>query len=127
MSNRPPGDNPPRRPRTSKAKLCSFCGRNAREVGPLVEGPEGVQICANCVDLCQTLVRQERRRMARMHPMFESIPPPREIKEYLDRQANDPAGGLRRGQDLRQWIQQQFGVLYSLPGIYDLLPGTEFD
>ena len=84
MSNRPPGDKPPRRPRTSKAKVCSFCGRNAREVGPLVEGPEGVQICANCVELCQSLVRQERRRMAGAHPMFESIPAPREIKEYLD-------------------------------------------
>jgi len=44
-----------------------------------------------------------------------------QIKDYLDRQADDPTAGLRRGQDLRQWIQQQFGVLYSLPGIYDLL------
>ena len=44
-----------------------------------------------------------------------------QIKKYLDCQADDPAGGVRRGQDLRQWINQQFGVLYSLPGIYDLL------
>jgi transposase len=44
-----------------------------------------------------------------------------QIKKYLDYQADDPTGGVRRGQDLRQWIHQQFGVLYSLPGIYDLL------
>ena len=44
-----------------------------------------------------------------------------QIKKYLDCQADDPTGGVRRGQDLRQWIHQQFGVLYSLPGIYDLL------
>ena len=44
-----------------------------------------------------------------------------QIKKYLDCQADDPTGGVRRGQDLRQWVHQQFGVLYSLPGIYDLL------
>ena len=44
-----------------------------------------------------------------------------QIKKYLDCQVDDPAGGVRQGQDLRQWIHQQFGVLYSLPGIYDLL------
>ena len=44
-----------------------------------------------------------------------------QVKRYLDYQADDPTGGVRRGQDLRQWIHQQFGVLYSLPGIYDLL------
>ncbi len=44
-----------------------------------------------------------------------------QIKKYLDYQADDPKGGVQRGQDLRQWIHQQFGVLYSLPGIYDLL------
>ena len=44
-----------------------------------------------------------------------------QIKKYLDSQADDPTGGVRRGQDLRQWINQHFGVLYSLPGIYDLL------
>ncbi len=50
----------------------------------MVEGPDGVEICANCVDLCQTLIRQERRRTARTGPTFQSIPAPREIKEYLD-------------------------------------------
>jgi transposase len=45
----------------------------------------------------------------------------RQICEYLDRTADDPHQGVRRGQDLRQWIEQQFGVMYTLTGIYGLL------
>jgi transposase len=41
--------------------------------------------------------------------------------EYLDRTAADPRAGVRRGEDLRRWIEQRFGVLYTLPGIYALL------
>lgn len=44
-----------------------------------------------------------------------------QIRDYLDQQAADPHGGLRRAEDLRTWIDQQFGELYSLPGVYDLL------
>jgi len=44
-----------------------------------------------------------------------------QIIDYLNQQAADPHGGVRRGEDLRQWIHSQFGVLYSLPGTYDLL------
>ncbi len=50
----------------------------------MVEGPDGVQICANCVDLCQTLIRQERRRTAKGQLPFETIPTPREINDFLD-------------------------------------------
>jgi transposase len=44
-----------------------------------------------------------------------------QIIDYLNQQAADPHGGVRRGEDLRRWIRSQFGVLYSLPGTYDLL------
>jgi transposase len=44
-----------------------------------------------------------------------------QICEYLDRTAADPHQGIRRGEDLRQWIEQQFGVMYALTGVYDLL------
>jgi transposase len=40
---------------------------------------------------------------------------------YIDREAKDPHGGIRRGEDLRQWIEQQFGILYTLTGVYELL------
>lgn len=44
-----------------------------------------------------------------------------QVQDYLDQQAEDPHAGVRRAEDLRTWIHQHFGILYSLPGLYDLL------
>ncbi|MCX5659600.1 MAG: ATP-dependent Clp protease ATP-binding subunit ClpX [Planctomycetota bacterium] len=63
---------------------CSFCGKTSREVGPMVEGPNLVYICANCTDLCQNIFKQERRRVHAGRPSFGTIPAPRQIKEFLD-------------------------------------------
>ncbi len=63
---------------------CSFCGRGSDDAGPIVEGPNGVFICANCVELCHNIIRQEQRRAPRTGPMFAAIPTPRQIKEFLD-------------------------------------------
>jgi ATP-dependent Clp protease ATP-binding subunit ClpX len=63
---------------------CSFCHRNTEEVGPIVEGPNGVYICSNCVELCQNIIRQEQRRSTDAAPMFTSIPTPRQIFEFLE-------------------------------------------
>jgi len=64
--------------------LCSFCGKSEKEVGPIIEGPEKIFICASCVDLCSTIIRQEHRKTIRNQPLFADIPTPREIKEYID-------------------------------------------
>jgi transposase len=40
---------------------------------------------------------------------------------YLAGTAIDPRDGVRRGEDLRKWIEEKFGVVYSLTGAYDLL------
>lgn len=64
--------------------ICSFCGRNHRDAGPMVEGPNDVYICASCVELCHNIITQERKRSATSKPKFSSIPTPRQIKEYLD-------------------------------------------
>jgi len=77
------GNRGPKKPRR-KTSVCSFCRRGSEEVGPIVEGPDGVYICANCVELCHNIVRQEQRRMAQSKPMFTAIPTPRQIKEFLD-------------------------------------------
>src|SRR5262245_13372913 len=42
--------------------FCSFCQRNYRDVGPLVEGPNGVLICASCVQVCDGILQQEQAR-----------------------------------------------------------------
>ncbi len=38
---------------------CSFCRKNYRDVGPLVEGPDEVYICGECLELCQSIIDQE--------------------------------------------------------------------
>ncbi|MSR17857.1 MAG: ATP-dependent Clp protease ATP-binding subunit ClpX [Phycisphaerales bacterium] len=67
-----------------RVTTCSFCGKTSREVGPMVEGPNDVYICTNCTDLCQNIFKQEKRRSATAGPLFQQIPAPRQIKDYLD-------------------------------------------
>ncbi len=67
-----------------RVTTCSFCGKNSREVGPMVEGPSDVYICANCTELCQNIFKQERRRVQSGRPVVGAIPTPRQLKEYLD-------------------------------------------
>ena len=68
----------------NKRDACSFCGRTKRQVDAFVEGPSDVFICPECIDLCYNIVRQERRRMQGAGTMFDEVPKPREIKEFLD-------------------------------------------
>ena len=84
MADRPPSDETPRSPRRHKGKVCSFCGRSGQEAEPFVEGPDGIFICSNCVDLCQTIIRQERRRSPSGKALLQDVPTPRQIKEFLD-------------------------------------------
>jgi ATP-dependent Clp protease ATP-binding subunit ClpX len=84
------GDKDPEGPREEggfqgrRVTTCSFCGKTSREVGPMVEGPNDVYICANCVDLCQNIFKQERRRVSSGRPVLGAIPTPRNMKEFLD-------------------------------------------
>jgi len=63
---------------------CSFCRKSYREVGPLVEGPEDVYICGECIELCNSILDQERKRHGSSKKLFSNIPTPREIVEHLD-------------------------------------------
>jgi ATP-dependent Clp protease ATP-binding subunit ClpX len=67
-----------------KNAFCSFCRKSYRDVGPLVEGPGDVYICGECIELCQSILNEERRRRGVAKPLFTEIPTPREIKEQLD-------------------------------------------
>ena len=65
------GDEGPRRVTT-----CSFCNKNSREVGPMVEGPGDVFICTQCVDLCRNIFQQENN-VHRVRTTPSSLPSPR--------------------------------------------------
>lgn len=67
-----------------KNAFCSFCRKSYRDVGPLVEGPGDVYICGECIDLCQSILEQERMRRGTTRPLFSRVPTPREIVQRLD-------------------------------------------
>jgi ATP-dependent Clp protease ATP-binding subunit ClpX len=69
---------------TKKNAFCSFCRKSYRDVGPLVEGPGDVYICGECIELCQSILEQERRRRGTNKQLFTKIPSPREIVTQLD-------------------------------------------
>lgn len=73
--------------------FCSFCRKSYREVGPLVEGPDDVYICAECVELCRSIIDQERRRRAGV--TGPPLPPPEIIGERLE----ELTGGKWKGTD----------------------------
>ncbi|MHC4722057.1 MAG: ATP-dependent Clp protease ATP-binding subunit ClpX, partial [Planctomycetota bacterium] len=68
----------------TKRQVCSFCGRSKRQVDAFVEGPGGVFICPECIDLCYDIVRQERKRSQGVGMALKDMPKPRKIKEFLD-------------------------------------------
>jgi ATP-dependent Clp protease ATP-binding subunit ClpX len=66
-----------------RRELCSFCGRAKKQIEFFVEGPGGVFICPECIDLCSNIVKQEQKR-GRSKALTKDTPKPREIKEFLD-------------------------------------------
>ena len=79
------GRKPPGAAGRNRNAYCSFCRRSHRDVGPLVEGPGDVYICGECIDLCQSIIDQERKRRGTGKTAAASnTPSPRSIKEKLD-------------------------------------------
>ena len=49
-----------------------------------MEGPDDVYICGECIELCQSILEQERRRRGSSRALFNKVPTPREIVTELD-------------------------------------------
>jgi len=64
--------------------ICSFCGKGASKDDTFIEGPEGVYICSECVDLCGNIFAQNKKQKSKSTIDLENMPKPKEIKEYLD-------------------------------------------
>jgi ATP-dependent Clp protease ATP-binding subunit ClpX len=84
-----------RRGNTKKNAYCSFCRKSYRDVGPLVEGPGDVYICGECIDLCQSILDQDRKRRGTRTQLFTKIPSPREIVAQLDEYVIGQTGAKR--------------------------------
>lgn len=63
---------------------CSFCGKPQSQVKRLISG-SGVYICNECVGLCQDIIADEERAMARNTRAAgrQKLPKPKEISEIL--------------------------------------------
>jgi ATP-dependent Clp protease ATP-binding subunit ClpX len=69
------------------SERCSFCGKSRHMVESLVAGPPGVYICNECIELCNTILLEERRATPRGGPSLGTTlqtKTPREIVEFLD-------------------------------------------
>lgn len=88
MPTKDTGDAGGRKPTGSSSRnrnaFCSFCRKSHRDVGPLVEGPGDVYICGECIELCQSIIDQEKRRRGSPRGGVTQIPSPRTIKDKLD-------------------------------------------
>ncbi len=68
-----------------KGVRCSFCGKRQEQVKRMMSGPNNVYICNECVDLCNSLIREDLYEIEnRFSHDPEKLPTPREIKEYMD-------------------------------------------
>jgi hypothetical protein len=77
---------------------CSFCRKNYRDVGPLVEGPGDVFICGACIDLCQSIIDQEKRRRRSAGSVERSVLNQQTVATSCARELADLASALHAGQ-----------------------------
>ena len=70
---------------SEKTIRCSFCGKRQEQVKRMMSGPNNVFICNECVELCNSLIKED---LYETEPSFyhnpDELPTPRQIKEYMD-------------------------------------------
>ncbi len=68
---------------SKKLLHCSFCGKSQEDVKKLIAGPS-VFICAECVALCDDIIREETQDEKTTEEETDALPIPQEIKTILD-------------------------------------------
>ncbi len=63
-----------------KEQHCSFCGRGASEVEKIISGPNGINICNECIDECVYLLGKDQKDANDSVSLYT----PKEIKAKLD-------------------------------------------
>lgn len=72
--------------------FCSFCGRLREEVNKMIEGPESIYICDDCVEMCHKIMHNQEVPLtgddvsSKNKELVEGkdLPSPEEIKKVLD-------------------------------------------
>ena len=71
--------------------FCSFCGRLRQEVNKLIEGPDGILICDECVEMCHKIMHDEdidvvsdKTNGTKELIETKELPSPEKIKNVLD-------------------------------------------
>ncbi|MGC9143573.1 ATP-dependent Clp protease ATP-binding subunit ClpX [Hydrogenobaculum sp.] len=65
-----------------KKDYCSFCNKSSKDVPLMIAGPNGMNICSECVEKAMDLIKHhEAEEVAKE---VRSIPKPKEIKKILD-------------------------------------------
>lgn len=65
-----------------KTEYCSFCGKSQHEVRKLVHGGASAYICNECIDLCNTYIREDAKGVG--GEAAPALPKPRDIHQQLD-------------------------------------------
>lgn len=73
-----------------KPNSCSFCGRTTNDDVILINGPDGCNICEECIELCNDILEQNASKTHKHSKAdegltFETLPKPKAIKEELDK------------------------------------------
>ena len=74
---------------TDKKRICAFCKKEEKDVGRLILGPDGINICSSCIAVCadilESLEEDERNKSESDTLTLSNLPKPSEMKEMLDR------------------------------------------
>jgi len=62
---------------------CSFCGKSRKDAEKLVAGPEGAYICDECVELCHSIIDNDKEGVIDNDKELE-IPDPKDLHDYLN-------------------------------------------
>lgn len=63
-----------------KEQHCSFCGKGGSEVEKIICGPNGINICNECIDECSYIINKDAKKETDGLSLYT----PKEIKQRLD-------------------------------------------
>ena len=64
-------------------KRCSFCGKEKELTNLLIDGPDGVCICDECIAICEAMVEESKNTTNTVGEV--ALKKPAELKEELDK------------------------------------------